>query len=213
MATIIVFGTSITAGMYDLEKGGWVERLKNFTDNKYKDENGYPSHVVYNLGISGDTSADILRRFEFEITQRIMRSDEKHIFVIGLGTNDAMTYNDTGRFYVELNDFQKNIKKLIKISKKLKGRLIIIGPFWVDQGKVDPIPWVPENCSYLNANLEIYNKRAAEICENNLIMYIDMMKVLDKEKYISALGDGVHPDPRGHQMIFDIVKKPITSFL
>jgi lysophospholipase L1-like esterase len=53
--TICVFGDSITWGAYDPERGGWVNRLRNDLEKKEIES--------YNLGISGDTTADLLKRF------------------------------------------------------------------------------------------------------------------------------------------------------
>lgn len=60
---ICIFGDSITWGASDSEKGGWVERLKIYFGEKY-DIN------VYNLGISGDATEDLLVRIEKELRSR-----------------------------------------------------------------------------------------------------------------------------------------------
>ncbi|MCK9378783.1 MAG: SGNH/GDSL hydrolase family protein [Candidatus Moranbacteria bacterium] len=50
-----IFGDSIIEGYYDdEEKNGWVNRLKSiFSDDE-----------IYNLGISGDSTENLLNRFD-----------------------------------------------------------------------------------------------------------------------------------------------------
>ena len=63
MATLCVFGDSTAYGAWDLEKGGWVNRLWLFLA-KNKDDD------LYNLSISGGTTETILARFENEAKVR-----------------------------------------------------------------------------------------------------------------------------------------------
>ena len=56
-----IFGDSITYGVIDRE-GGWANRLRKYLDARTLDSNGKDLFMLYNLGISGDTSADLLAR-------------------------------------------------------------------------------------------------------------------------------------------------------
>lgn len=68
---IFAFGDSSTWGAFDLEKGGWAERLKNYFFQKREDT------FVYNLGIESNTTKDLLKRFEMnyvpEYIQKILQ--------------------------------------------------------------------------------------------------------------------------------------------
>ena len=55
---VFVFGDSIAWGLYD-DRGGWVGRLWNGR-----------SRLVYNLGVDGETSEDISKRFIAEAKVR-----------------------------------------------------------------------------------------------------------------------------------------------
>ena len=87
MAQILVFGDSISYGKWDKE-GGFVQRMKNFLDEETlsKSEN---EHTIYNLGVSGNTTEDLLERFEFETKQRLKEDDEELIFIFAIGVNDS----------------------------------------------------------------------------------------------------------------------------
>src|SRR3989338_9313414 len=62
MNSICVFGDSTAWGAWDLEKGGWVNRLW-FHVAKRKDDDYVE---VYNCSVSGATTDTILERFESE---------------------------------------------------------------------------------------------------------------------------------------------------
>ena len=66
MFGILVCGDSISLGRGESPNIGWVGRLKEYFESKDQ----YNS--CFNLGISGDTSTDILTRFENEIKARII---------------------------------------------------------------------------------------------------------------------------------------------
>ena len=84
MTNILVFGASITWGAWDRE-GGWVQRLRNFVDEKNISNPDY-DRMIYNLGISGDTTENLLSRLENEVKTRL--SEEETIIIFSIGTND-----------------------------------------------------------------------------------------------------------------------------
>ncbi|MFQ6056667.1 MAG: SGNH/GDSL hydrolase family protein, partial [Methanosarcinales archaeon] len=86
MTRIIIFGASITYGAWDKE-GGWTRRLRKFLDKKtLSDTNTY--FIIYNLGVSGDTTEDLIERVEFETKQRLKEGEET-IFIFSIGTTDS----------------------------------------------------------------------------------------------------------------------------
>ena len=63
--TLTVFGDSITFGKGDTLEQGWCGRLKKYFENKGG------NHRLYNLGISGETTKDVLERFDVEAKARV----------------------------------------------------------------------------------------------------------------------------------------------
>ena len=57
---ILVFGDSITYGQRDLDMGGWVNRLKLALAR----DDSITSCHVFNMGISGQSTNEILERME-----------------------------------------------------------------------------------------------------------------------------------------------------
>lgn len=206
MTLIFVFGTSITYGAWDVE-GGWVQRLRKYLDQQQL-ANPDLYYVVYNLGVSGNTSHDILERFSFEIEQRLKLLDEREdiLLLFSVGVNDARFHNKMRTYKVSLETYEKNISEIIQKAKNYTSKIIFIGSKPVDDNKVDPIPWSPE-CSYRSAAVEQYDKTCAEVCSKKNIPFIDVYTPFKKQRnYLKLLSDGVHPTTEGHRFIFELVK-------
>src|SRR3989304_4152501 len=76
--TICIFGDSVVHASF--MKVGWVDLFRQYLEKKYPND----SIEIYNLGISGNTSEDILKRFEAEILARDTTS-----IIIAVGVNDS----------------------------------------------------------------------------------------------------------------------------
>ncbi len=208
MTLIFAFGPSTTYGASDLE-GGWVQRLRRYLDEKQlADPNLY--YVVYNLGVSGNTSTDILKRFVFETEQRIKLKDEQDeiIFLISVGVNDSIVNNRTKKHQVPLGTYAKNITQLIQQASKYTSpsKIFFIGDKPVDESKVDPIPW-RDDYSYLSAAVETYDTTCAAICKQKNISFLDVYTPFKQQRnYQKLLLDGVHPTTEGYAFIFALLK-------
>ena len=69
MKRIICFGDSITFGRGENPNIGWCGRLKNYFESKD------PYNAIYNLGVPGHTSTDLLLRFNIEASGRIRKKN------------------------------------------------------------------------------------------------------------------------------------------
>lgn len=202
MSQILIFGASTTYGAWDTE-GGWAQRLRKYLDKKIIGSDYELYYLVYNLGISGDTSEDILSRFEPETKSRIDENEET-IIIFSIGLNDFIFNNVKKNFRHPPEIYKKNLERLLKLAKKYSDKIIFIGSIPVDK-RVDPIPYVPD-CSYKNQYIKEYNKIAANIAKENGNLFIDVFKEFKKLDYESLLVDGVHPNSKGHEIIFENVK-------
>ncbi|MFH1294880.1 MAG: GDSL-type esterase/lipase family protein, partial [Candidatus Aenigmatarchaeota archaeon] len=137
MTRIIFFGGSTGYGAWD-EEGGWVDRLKRHIHKKVVAGELYC--FLYNLGISGKSTNDMIMRMDFEIKQRI-KSNEETVVLVEAGTNDSRYVHSKGSRETSPDEFAKNLKKIIEISRKYADKIFFIGPREIDQTKTDPIPW------------------------------------------------------------------------
>ena len=100
------------------------ELVKQYLHEKTMANQGY--FLVYNLGISGDTSEDILERFEFETKQRI-KEDEETMFILSVGPNDTQFFQKENRLRVSPEKFRENLLKLIDIAKRYSQKVACFG--------------------------------------------------------------------------------------
>jgi len=193
--SVCIFGDSIACGYYDTKKGGWVQRLKNF----FKTNNYDIS--FYNCGVSGDTTEDLLKRFEVESQAR-----DPEIIIFAIGINDSRYINSKDNPAVSADQFQKNIQELINQARKFTKKIIFLSLTNVVESKVMPIPWCP-NEYYTQENIKIYNQHLKKISEKNNLQFINMFDLIED----SELEDGLHPNFSGHEKMFKKVKDFLLS--
>lgn len=192
---ICIWGDSITWGKNDYEKGGWVERLKlHYMKTSIK---------VYNLGISGNNTDDLLRRFETEAKEQ-----KPEIIIFAIGINDSSYFKVKNINRVSIEKFENNLEELLNIAQKIADKIVFVGLTKVDEIKTMPIPWNTE-VYYDNKNVSKYDEIIKSFCEKNKIKYINMKEVLTKDD----LQDGLHPNPQGHKKMFQVISKELDKLL
>ena len=183
---ICVFGDSISWGAWDLEKGGWVNRLWIFLA-KTESANYIE---IYNCSISGSTTDTILGRFENEAK---VRNAEWLIFQTG--GNDASYEHAPGNYLVAPDKFRENLEEIIKRAKKITNNIIFTDLKNCDYSKTMPVPWA--DFYYTNENLKKYNKIMREVCLESDVLFLDLGLLNNDDFY-----DGLHPNAVGHEKIF-----------
>jgi acyl-CoA thioesterase I len=196
MSNICIFGDSITWGAVDKAEGGWAQRLKKFIDNN-TDE-----YETYSLGVSGDTTINLLKRFEIESQAR-----NPEIIILAIGTNDSAYINEINNTVIPLDLFEKNIKELINLARKFTQQIVIIGLPKVDESKVQPFRDSSTGKQYANNNLKKYSDKLAEISRENQLIFIDVFNILSVED----LGDGLHPNENGHKKLYEYIKNKLIE--
>lgn len=197
---ILVFGDSIAYGACDKEYVGWINRLKLDLEIQDKNNNYYS---IFNLGIPGNTSSELRKRFKQEYNAR-HDQNARNIIIFSIGINDSQIINEKNR--VSESNFVKNIVFLIKQARKFTNNILFIGLTRVDESKVMPVPW---NSSIYYTNNEIckFDNSLANICSHRDISYLDVSNLLDNED----LDDGLHPNSNGHQKLYEKIYKQLEA--
>ena len=198
MPRILIFGDSITHGAWD-KKGGWADHLKSFCMEKSLNDSEF-DYSVYNLGISGNTTKDILMRLENEINYRVQENKEI-IIIFAIGLNDSQI----GRIGISAELFKYNIKKLCDIAFEYSSKIIFVGLNLVNESETNPIPW-DKNMFYTNERIKKYDNIIKSICQENNIHFINVFREFNKLNCKKLLEDGLHPNSEGHQKIFETVR-------
>lgn len=192
MFGIVAIGDSIVLGRGDNEGGGWVTRLKRFWEPK----DFY--NVVYNLGVPGQTSVDLLKRFDAECTSRIyyLRKSDKHVIIMGIGINDSRSHHTSEE------DFTKNIQKLIEQAKKHTKNVVLLGLTPVDEKLAKNY----EGTTFTNERIKKFNQIIKSVSAKNQVFFVEIFDTLIELDYVHLLSDGLHPNAQGYDVLFQLIK-------
>lgn len=195
---ICIFGDSIVWGACDYERGGWVERLKTYLLKNNNDVD------VYNFGVSGNTTEDLLVRFEREVT--IMKPDA---IVFAIGINDSQYLDSRDNSKIEPGIFQNNIQSLFDKAKNMTNKIIFIGLTKVDQAKTMPRVHGPKIKYYENEIIRKYDQVISDVCKKNGIPFVSVIELLN----VGDFEDGLHPNSSGHTKMFEKIKPEVEKLL
>lgn len=203
MHAIVCIGDSIVFGRGELPNNGWVGRLKEYHE---KQDN---LNWIYSLGISGDTSEKIFGRIDTELKYRKpIGINEKFSVIIGGGTNDTKASEKNGKVQIPISRFRKNIREIIKISRKYAHNLIFLGLLPVDEDKTTPIEG---DKFYYNERLEEYNDVLKDICKKEKVLFIEFFPFWIKLDYKILFIDGIHPNSKGYDLMFKDIKSRLLK--
>ena len=196
---IFCFGASVTSGGSD-PQGGWVIRLRNYLFKKDSD-----IFRVFNLGVSGDTTTEVVKRLDNELKVR-QKSGKSNLVLFSIGTNDSEYMNDKKEHKVSKQEFEKNLRECIRIARNYSEQIVFMDLVPVVDAKVDPIPWEPSR-SYRNKYIRKYQEVLKKVCKEEKVYFIDAYdKLLASSDYMHSLGDGIHPSDIGHEILFEMIK-------
>jgi lysophospholipase L1-like esterase len=192
---LCAFGDSITWGSDDIESSGWVGRLRDYFDRSEKHtEDNYVA--VYNCGVSGDNSDDLLARFKAECVAR-----EPAIILIDIGVNDSQYIETRDNPRVSIEKYTANLQQLAKEAKKFTDKIVFIGLTPVDETKTTPIPW--DTTKHYDAkNVKRYDTALSTFCKDNDLLFVNVQDLIK----LSDMEDGLHPNSEGHRKIYERVK-------
>ena len=179
---ILFFGNSLTAG-YQLEPSQAFPALIQ----KKIDALAWNFRVV-NAGLSGDTTADGLRRIDWVLRNRV------DVLFLELGANDALRG-------IPLDLTARNLQAIIdKVQKKYPGVRIAIAGMQV-----------PPNLG--KEYTERFRSIFPELAKSNEADLIPFLLEGVAGEIDLNLADGIHPTPEGHQILAETVWKVLKPIL
>lgn len=194
---ICVFGDSVTFAGYI--KNSWANLLRwqfESLRNEY--------YEVFNLGVSGDTSVDILKRLP---TEAAARAPDQIVFAFGV--NDSAYIFDTHEPLVTESDFTENVQTLIQQAKTFTNNIVFIGLVLGDDSILKPFPGSSKGNSYDHERVKRYDQILKTVAIEHKCLYIDLSQALSPDDF----DDGLHPNEIGHQKMFQVIKSnlPLTT--
>ncbi len=208
MVTVLVFGDSIAYGAFEKEQG-WVSKLRDYLE---RNSEILPSFdFVYNLSIPGDTSSALIHRFEYEAYSRIDIPEET-VIMFALGINDCAYNNEKAKAFVPQDEFIDNLKELITQAKKFNTQIVFLGLTPCDEAKTNPCLW-DKSVAYSNEFIIKYNAIIKQVCKEYDVYFIDILDSFSKPNFKSLLEDGLHPNTRGQEKIFDSIRVFFSKYV
>ena len=190
MKAILCFGDSITFGRGEQPAKGWCGRLKDW----YESLDEY--NAVYNLGISGDTSEGVLRRIDVELTSRVryLHEGDEFCVILAIGTNDLRSTGADN--LLSLEDFTLNVTQILAIAQAKVDTVYVV--------QIPPVhstlasDW--EEYSYNNTDVDSYNTVLKRLSGDTFVP-------LEFIQWDSKLPDGIHPNNKGYQDMFEQIRE------
>jgi len=175
--TIVFLGDSVTAG-YGVESR---QAFPYLIGEYWKENNIYFNSR--NEGISGDTTNGVLSRLDNALT------DDVYMVFLEIGANDAFAKTD-------VKVIKSNLKAIIQRIQDRQFKVVIMA---MDLPKVAYL----NDENYVKSFVEIYEEVGKEL---NVPVMPSFVKENDDKKDMWQ-EDGIHPSPRGHELLASKVLK------
>ncbi len=193
--TIGIWGDSIVYGSCD-EKGlGWVGRLRNqLLPEGWEFE-------VYNRGICGEFSTDLLKRFPTEFA-----SIKPEVVIFAFGINDSAYRGEESNNLVPLEEAKDNLKKLISLAKISAQSIYVVGLTNVTESLVNPLPASSTSKCFSNASIKKYDAALKSVVEESGVTFVGVQDLLSD----ADLADGLHPNTQGYEKLHRVISAVIV---
>lgn len=171
-------GDSFVVGVGDPKGQGWVTRVIARSQAPEADL------TVYNLGVRGATSSDVLDRFRTEVPTRFEgRSDRR--LIVSVGTDDVLTGMSVARHRLNLATI------LDEAASSSVGAFVLSPP--------------PGPDAQANALLEVFVDAQADVCSRRGVPFVDAYRpLLGHDQWDSDLAASTipgHPGQAGYGLI------------
>lgn len=182
-----IWGDSITYGAGDSEALGWVGRLRKSLETK--DDIG-----VYNFGVCGDTTDDLLKRFSVEAD-----AIKPNVIVFAIGINDSKYPAGETENIIPIEKYKENMQTLLKLARNYTDKIYIVGATKVDEAIVRR-----SGARFVNEMIQSYNSFLKEFSASEGLIYVDVFGALDIN---TDLDDGLHPNAQGYEKLFNTIRE------
>ena len=175
---LVFLGASMVAGVGDPKGQGWVTRVVGRTQHPDL------ALTAYNLGVRGDTTADLLGRWKSECAPRWAGRSEKRL-VVSIGGNDAVAG-------VSLARHRLNLANILDDAASAGIGTFVVSP-------------APTDDSEVNEKLDVLVEAQGDVCSRRGVPFVDCFSpLLGHEQWQSDLAASSvphHPGQAGYGLI------------
>lgn len=175
---VVFLGASLVVGVGDPKGQGWVTRVVGRTQ--------HPDIqlTAYNLGLRGDTSADVLARWQSEVPLRWRGRSERRL-VISVGGNDVASG-------VSLARHRLNLANILDDAASNGVATFVVSP-------------PPSDDNAVNDKLAVLVEAQADVCARRSVPFVDCYSPLlghdQWQSDLAASGVPHHPGQAGYGLI------------
>ena len=191
---VCFFGDSYTLGAGDETALGWVGRVVVAARASGVDL------AAFNLGIGGDTSLDVGRRWYEEAARRLKGGDALAV-VFAFGTNDADAA--VGRPRVAPERALRALADCLDDAYAAGWPALVVGP-------------PPVRAEVETAHARKLTSGMAAVCRERDVPFVDTLAALaDDEVWHREIGagDGYHPGASGYERLTALITPPLLDWL
>ena len=192
--TIVFAGDSVTdcgrkrpvgEGLWEGVGNGYVRQIDNILGV------AYPEMLfrIINAGISGNTSRDLLARFESDV---LALNPSRAVILIGI--NDVWRQFDMPEmpeYHVYPDDYRKNMTEMIEKAKKCAKGVFVCTPYIME----------PEKGDKMRKRMDEYTQICKELAEKYDCVLVDFQNMYDKffaYRHSAVIAwDRIHPNQVG----------------
>jgi lysophospholipase L1-like esterase len=186
--SILAIGDSITS-----DRESYVKILNHYWRRD-------PSRQMLDAAISGDTTADLVKRFYSSVLNR-----EFQWAVLFIGTNDSLQLDDEMRISVlSLDEYMRNIRFITETLISKGKRLIQITIPPVDNARMRSF-FPDANSVYTKEQIGEVNAFIREWAGKNNYPVADLARAIERQEEDVLEPDGLHLNGRGQRMICELL--------
>lgn len=206
---VLIFGDNSVHGFWDLEYGGWVQRLRKEYDRQTIKHQASESLEFFNLGISGDTVSGVVKRLPYEIEARRW-ADEPFVLVFAVGINDTIFRGKEVASTPE--QYRDELDMLVGGAQRYAKRILFVGLTPVDDKLCNPWVYSSSKKSFSNERILLFEEVLRKFCIDKGLACVQLFETFQSEQQSrELLADGLHPNDAGHQLIADLVRPALDK--
>lgn len=204
--TVVALGDSLTKGVGDPEKRGYVGDV----GDRLKEKQTIGKVQTYNYGIKGDTSDDLLEKLKSEDV--LNRVEKANLIVFTIGGNDLMDVVEnhflgltSDLFRQKKKRYQKNLEEAFQILRNhnKKAQIVYIGVF-------NPFSAYFPDVKETKQIIQNWNRTGKETTEPfQNAEYVSIFDLFEDGTANLISNDHFHPNAQGYKLIAQRVIKKI----
>lgn len=210
---IFILGSSSAYGVGSAS-AGWGDLIKQYLhSNMYGAAGVGEKYEVYNFAKSGATVDFVKETFPQQLAK--YSRGYKSIVLVSVGGNNAKAEDEPENFVSTPEEYKKEMGSLFTMLKQHTGAVVFVGGGYVDEKKTNPKPnpLTGGRSYFSNERRSQFAEITKQLCREHDIMFAGV-SISEEEWFKEYIyKDGLHPNDKGHRLIFETVRTELEKML